>query len=566
MKWIKLAPESLAVLRLGVSSLVMGLALTQLGNFPSHWGPNGLIGGEFLNLSPFFGTFFAFFLTLLLGFSGFFLALGFYTAISSFLCFFSLYLFHLANPLIIDELDILLRILLLIGVFLPWGNAYSLDRILRRDCKKEASSREWGDCLIWLQVFCLYFGSAWLKFLNGFDLTMGMETIFQMPGFVTPFGQWLGNKTIFSDILGNISLMIELITPLLLFIPFKRSWWRWIVIHIFWAYHLLIWFSFHTGFLGLLPFILWSAFIPSDYWRMAREKLHEYWDKKNIKVFYDGDCGFCTWSINFLQMFTILPPGWFYNGRNNPKVISLFEEKKSWVVMIDEQPYFCFDAGIELLKYSPLFFWVYYVGNIKWVNRLGNKFYSHLERNRTRYYSFLPQSSWYLPFNGLIAKNIGSVLLVIIIIFSWSRSLGIKDPLSGQLLAKVQKITGIKERWNFYGSANLYNGHWVWLGTFKNGSQYDLHNKRHDNIFRPPQKKLIPFDNHRQRLWNHNLLRKRYRSYFHRYSIVTCKKWNENNKRENSLLGLQYLWFRPKKVDGLFDRKLVFEYQCPNRF
>ena len=175
---------------------------------------------------------------------------------------------HVRMPLVLNAGDDYLRLLLFWGMFLPLGEAWSVDA--RRRPRSRAGSS--GDVSVFspatvvivLQV-CIVYWYAGLAKLN--QVWLGgdaMDHVLRYSMLVKPSGEYLLN---FPDLLRWITsgtLLLEIAGPFLLFVPWK--WVRLAAIAVFAAFHLGIELTLHVGQFAFVSLSALTLFLPCAFW------------------------------------------------------------------------------------------------------------------------------------------------------------------------------------------------------------------------------------------------------------------------------------------------------------
>jgi len=93
-----------------------------------------------------------------------FFTAGLLTRVATALLYVAMASVEYRNPLLFDSGDRLVILLLFFGMFAPLGRSFSVDRLLKRDCSKEAEAGPiWAARLMQLQICAMYFWSAYAK-------------------------------------------------------------------------------------------------------------------------------------------------------------------------------------------------------------------------------------------------------------------------------------------------------------------------------------------------------------------------------------------------------------------
>ncbi len=196
------------------------------------------------------------------------LLVGYRTRLAVILTWMLVVSLHVRMPLVLNAGDAYLRLLLFWSMFLPLGEAWSLDA--RRRARSRAGSA--GDVPmlsaatvgIVLQV-CIVYWYAGLTKLNQVWLAGdAMDHVLRYSMLVKPPGEYLLNYPDFLTWITKGTLLLEIAGPFLLFIP-----WRWVrpaAIAAFAAFHLGIELTLYVGQFAFVSLCGLTLFLPRAFW------------------------------------------------------------------------------------------------------------------------------------------------------------------------------------------------------------------------------------------------------------------------------------------------------------
>lgn len=234
-----------------------------------------------------------------------FLIFGFQTKFASIASWFLLISLHSRNPTILQGGDVMLRALLFWAMFLPLNLRYSLDSKFGK-VKKDKLVFSFGSAGLLLQVAFVYFFSALLK--TGVDWFPDGTAIYyalSLDQFSTYIGKFILN---FPELMQGMTffvLLIEMVGPILLFVPF---WFNKIRIGTCFAFFAtLIGMALcmrlgHFPYIGLASFVL---FLPSAFWDKLSKKFKIFEYKENYKI-YNKNIDSYSRAINLVALFFIV--------------------------------------------------------------------------------------------------------------------------------------------------------------------------------------------------------------------------------------------------------------------
>lgn len=190
------------------------------------------------------------------------------TRLASFCSWLLLTSLHARDPFIIHGGDSLLRMLLFWGMFTPWGARFSIDSALNRfpqDLPKSVFSI--GGIALLLQMPIVYVFTGVLK--NGkewrHDFT-AIEYVLKSPDFPLPLGSLLTAVPSFLKVVTIATLLVELVGPLLLFLPFFTKTARRVAIAAFVALQLGLMLTMKLGLFPIISTAALLSFVPTSFW------------------------------------------------------------------------------------------------------------------------------------------------------------------------------------------------------------------------------------------------------------------------------------------------------------
>lgn len=269
--------RSLAVLRIAVGAiLLLDLAL-RFGDLEAHYTDEGVLtradllrlGWNAYSFSLHMGSgwwFYEALLFVLAGLAALALLLGYRTRLATALSWLLLCSLHARNPLILNSGDVLLRMLLLWGFFLPWGALASMDARGRpKPAELVVSPGTVGYLaqilLLYGFAFALKSGSAWR--VEG----TAVHDILSLDVFASGLGTWLVQFPELLRTLTFATLYLQLASVFLLLCPFAFGPVRTITVLSLTLMHAGIGLCIHIGVftpiamasaLGLLPGWFWD--------------------------------------------------------------------------------------------------------------------------------------------------------------------------------------------------------------------------------------------------------------------------------------------------------------------
>jgi hypothetical protein len=262
---ISLDLRALAFMRIGVAATIIADLIIRFSDLEAHYTDYGVLPMDALfrylwnqhyfsfytiaNSLPLMGI--LFFINML---SAGFLMIGYRTRLFSVICWAFLLSLHNRNPLINQGGDDLLRLVLFLGIFLPWGYCYSLDAIKNSHAKIYSYSYfSMAGFAYMLQIICMYVFSALLK--TSGEWTSDFTAIYyalSLDQILLPFGQVIFPYYNFLLVATFLVYHTELLLPFVLLSPFFNSFFRIVFFSIMTLMHIGIALSLNVG---LFPYI-----------------------------------------------------------------------------------------------------------------------------------------------------------------------------------------------------------------------------------------------------------------------------------------------------------------------
>lgn len=206
------------------------------------------------------------------------LLIGWNTRWATFACLILAYSLQMRMPLILTAGHVLLRLLLFWSLFLPMGAVWSLDswrlekRRPRSIAHQSAVVISIATAAIMLQVAMMYLFSGIAKWnevwLRGDALAMAL----QLDMYVRPLGRSLLAVPQLLMLGTYLILLLEIIGPLLLWMPPGNPRWRVGLMVMFWAMHAGIWLTMSIGIFSAVAMWAWVIFLPPEIWTPRRAK------------------------------------------------------------------------------------------------------------------------------------------------------------------------------------------------------------------------------------------------------------------------------------------------------
>jgi len=182
------------------------------------------------------------------------LLLGYRTRIFSVLAWLMLLSIQNRNHAVLQCGDDVLRLVLFWGIFLPWGNFYSVDAKRYPRMQSETTYFDVPGIAYVLLIFSVYFFTGTLKDSPEWDSREGSAYYYalSLDQMTWPLGKMLLPHIGLLKVLTITAKWLEVLTPFLLFIPFKNAWFRMLAILIFCSFQLAIALTLFVGLFWII--------------------------------------------------------------------------------------------------------------------------------------------------------------------------------------------------------------------------------------------------------------------------------------------------------------------------
>lgn len=175
---------------------------------------------------------------------------------------------YVRNPLVGYGADRMLRALLFWSMFVPSNGRWSLDRTLNADAPAlPINHSSWGAQALVLQLCFVYWfaaalkwDAAWVSDGSAIYYALNLDMI------ATPFGRSLLAHPKLLPVLTHGTLLLEVMGPVLVFIPIANGSVRFVVVLIFLAFHAALGLAMNLGLFSWVCAAAWLMFLPPLVW------------------------------------------------------------------------------------------------------------------------------------------------------------------------------------------------------------------------------------------------------------------------------------------------------------
>lgn len=563
--------RSLALLRIGLALVILVDLFTRFQDLTAHYSDAGvlpravlteelwkpgywslhIISGQPIVQAILFGVASLLALALLFGYK------TRWVAIASWAMLISL---HNRNPALIFAADDVLRAMMFWAMFLPLGAFYSIDSALNsstRPLPKRVLSG--ATVALILQICFVYWFSAAFKTSSPIWWPEGSAVYYSLSfdQYVTPIGRILLGFPALMTFSTLVTLWLEWLGPLLLFIPFRTSLFRSIAVITFILLHIGFGLTLNIGIFPFLSITGWLALIPTEAW----DRLFKRWynsERAGLQIHYDADCGFCKKVVHFIRTFLLLPAGTpLLIAQDDPSIYADMQAMNSWVI-VDWQGnrHFKFEAIAYVVSLSPIFGFLAPVLRWKPIMAVGTKFYETIASNRraagrfTKPFKFRP-----LEIRPSRTLNIVALLLLAYT-FVWNlRSFKNLAPLFNRRAITstdlIGRATRLDQSWSIFAPAPPRDDGWhVMPGKLKDGTEVDVFKDGAPIVWEKPSPKLRSsiYRNMQWRTYFINLNRAIGKKLFPYYGRYLCRDWNAQHQGSQQLDSVEIYFMDERTV------------------
>lgn len=269
--------RSLAVFRIGVALTIISDLFIRATDLVAHYTDIGLVPRvTLIDPWPFSihllsgSTFVQGLLFFIAGLFAFALLIGYRTQFVTVTSWFLLLSLQARVPLVFEGADVLLRVLLFWGMFVPWGAYYSIDRALNASSQKIPERvASMGTAGLLLQILFVYMFAGvsklqvgdWIEG-NAVYYALSVDLIARAPGvFLLSFPSLM-------VFLNYAVLLFELSSVFLLFSPIFSAPLRMVAILGFLFLHVSFGLSLSIGLFPLIGIVSLFPFLPTEFWNI----------------------------------------------------------------------------------------------------------------------------------------------------------------------------------------------------------------------------------------------------------------------------------------------------------
>jgi predicted DCC family thiol-disulfide oxidoreductase YuxK len=553
--------RSLALLRVSLGAIILLDLFSRARYLTAHYTDRGVMPRDFLYtylLQPAQWSFHllsgsALWQILLFTLSGIFalaMIFGYRTRWAVFFCWLFAASLQYRNPMINNSGDQLLRVLLFWSIFLPLGAKFSIDAAVNnRETRIPDRIFNMASLALLMQVCIVYWFTAALKShpIWRVDHTAVYYAL-SIEQFVTPLGKAIYAYPDLMKALTIFTLYLEILGPALAFLPIAIAPVRVIVILLFLLLHAGFGLSMRLGFFPWISAASWMIFLPTEFWEGLFARLRTP-SRLGLKIYFDGDCGFCKRLILAFRTFLLLPETPLLPAQTDPSIHADMVQQHSWVVVdAAGRRHFKFEAFLATVRQSPVLFWLVPLLSLPPLAAMGRRFYEFVAANRhrtgpiVRFLAPRPLSIGLTkPGNIAVGALLGYVVLWNVRTLDYEKYGGFLPPATDP----IGYATTLAQRWDMFAPYPWTDDGWyVITAQLHNGQTVDVFRDGRPLTWEKPAWVVDDYPSQRWRKYLMNLSRDTYQGLRRPYAQYLCWNWNRRHEYDRQLDGLDIYFMR----------------------
>jgi len=555
--------RSLVVLRVGVALSILIDLWYRSKDFTAHYTDDGVLPVfeisswassifpptiHLWNGSWYFQAFLFFTAAIL----GVLMLVGYKTRIVTFLSWIFLISLQARNPLIRDGGDMLLKMVIFWGIFLPWGEYFSIDNALTK--VKEKSSAVFSSVAsmgLLLQISFVYIFTAILKHgIEWWGEWTAIEFALRIDQFTTPVGYFLLQFPIALQWLTAFVYILEFGTIFLLFFPLFTPYLRLLAIFLISGMHVGIGLSMRLGVFPFVDIVAMMAFLPTLFWEWFWKKLKTP-KRTNLTIYYDGHCGFCYKMVRIMQSFFLFPEVQARPAQNSSAINRLMIQNNSWVVVDHKnENHIRYDGFLAVMSASPLLNPFRFVFALRPVRYAGELLYGFIAGHRKSVcIPVKPERKWPFLQSRLVrwvASAIGLVLITYTLLWN-VMTVNNNQSTVPREIRFIGKAFSLDQFWGMFAPFPLRDDGWFIIsGKLANGQEVSLFQNWGGEVSeKKPSSVSKTYSSQRTRKYFLNLWQATHAVERPRYVRFLCKKWNQDDTpEEKRLVSVKIIFMR----------------------
>ncbi len=278
--------RSLAAMRIGLAGVVLTDLAIRASDFHAMYSSAGLAPVEFVRSQQRIPVWSLHLLSgsdawqlLLFGLATLFamaMLVGYRTRLAAVASWILLTSVQMRMPLVLNAGDTLLRVALFWSMFLPLGAVWSVDALRGKDRRDEPSGSLGGldanpfigvaSFALIVQLAIVYWFAGWAKWNDAWLHEDALGNVFKFGLYGLPLGAALNDYPALTRFFSRATIWLELLGPLLLFIPWQTARLRMVAFVGFVVLHIGIAATMTVGLFSYAAIAVWLALLPGEFW------------------------------------------------------------------------------------------------------------------------------------------------------------------------------------------------------------------------------------------------------------------------------------------------------------
>jgi|GEM_PF-253551 len=576
--------RSLALFRIGLGIMMLvslstfwgevGLFLTDYGVFPRRMAIEGPGSRSISLMMAGGGLGFAVTMLSLTALCAVALILGYYTRVTTVLCWLLMSSLHLRAYLTMSGADGQLLIMLFWGMFLPLGGYFSVDNALARTPTTQRALCTVATLALLLQLTYIYLvgalqktGDAWLV-----DYTAVSYAVSALH-LATSFSSYLADMPQLARWFTLYVYHLELYAVIFLFLPVFTAQARLLMFVLLGSMHLGFYMFLSVSFFPWVSLTGLTVFIPGFFWDRLGRYLTTWPTLVGIRIYYDEPCDFCKKTCLIFRELSVARAATVLPAQSDSAIYEIMQRENSWVVQThDGRQLVHWDAVSYLWRRSPILWLLGVLFLLPGMRGLGNALYRQIATHRGKLAGL---SERLLPYHESVNLTPGPLNAIIvtpcIVAVLWGNLHSLKrfeDMYFPRPVAELLMVTQLWQEWRMFAPHPAIGSAWPIIeGQLGDGRTVDLLYDRME----PPDHDKIPTvssQTYPSRRWHKYLENIDWQNNGMFYAMGKCTQWQGSNP-QNRLESLKVSMNRqetklgsPRK-DWSVLKNWVFTFRCP---
>jgi predicted DCC family thiol-disulfide oxidoreductase YuxK len=439
------------------------------------------------------------------------------------------------NPLVLDAGDIILRMLLFWGMFLPLNAHFSLDRALD-DSGTRPPERVFsaGSVALMAQtVFLYWFAVIWKSAPDWWTAGSAMYYALSIEQYATPVGRLLLHFPELLKFLTFFTMAIEMWAPALLLCPFLTGPMRTASVLSVFMLHLGILTCMHLGRFPLVSMTAVVGFIPTGFWALAARRRDRGAATSPLRIYYDAGCGFCRKTVRILMTFIAPRGAVVLPAQSDPQALATMMHEESWTVVDPEGVRHVRSSALACLARHSMWKPLAWLLDAPPFKKPADAAYAWVARQRP----LLGRLTEWMRYRPLQLRThwLASVLAAFFLgyVFWWNLATVSSRVTIPAGYRWIGVATGTAQSWGMFAPHPMrYDGWYVIPGVLRSGRRVDLIRRGAPVSFATPSSAAVagqyPDERWRNYLMHVYYMPSEYRlPYMTYYGRYLCRNWNE---------------------------------------